>query len=339
MIQNEHVDSWTKKSWMDEFLSSPRLANDLTSRYAEDIIQAVEEKEFNNLDDAIAELKTRVNLTASETADLKKRVLASTDPAVFVAVENIKKLSKGELAEIIKMATTECEKCEEAPCVCTEKMSSVTAKAINVVGLEALAELFDAAVEAAPAAPAAEPAVDLSKESDQLKNLMSEGASAGEALDKVAKGMNPGFQAFLDKKKKEKEGKGDKPADETSKTDDKKEDKEAEASLKAKAEKWGNFLNKQSWFQGTDEASKEGKITSNNPDTLGYPKEVEYSHTELNPPVGDVRNYEQKEFEGAAAETAKVLGPSGSELELKKMWQRARYMSHIRKANKAAEAK
>jgi hypothetical protein len=54
----------------------------------------------------------------------------------------------------------------------------------------------------------------------------------------------------------------------------------------------------------------------------------------LNPPVGDVRQWEQKEFEGAAAETAKVLGPSGSELELKKMWQRARYMAAIRKANK-----
>jgi hypothetical protein len=146
--------------------------------------------------------------------------------------------------------------------------------------------------------------------------------------------MNPGLQAYLDKNKKEKEDK-----DEKLTKDEKKDEKEAEASLRAKAEKWYNFLSKQSWFQGADETSKEDKITSNNPYTLGYPKEVEYSHTELNPPVGDVRQYEQKEFEGAADATAKVLGPSGEELELKKMWQRARYMAHIIRANKASKAK
>jgi uncharacterized protein YoaH (UPF0181 family) len=333
MIQNEHVDSWNKKAWMDEFLSSPRLANDLTSRYAEDIIQAVEEKDFNSLDDAIAELKTRVNLTASETSDIKRRVLASTDPAVFIAVDNIKKLSKSQLGDLLKLATEVCDKCEKAPCECTEKMSSVASKAVNFVGLEALAEMYDKCEDEVKEheeemheteEKKAEAAVELTKEADQLKALMADGVSATEALQTVAKGMPEGLKNYLEKKKG---GEG--------KSEEKKEEETDEKKAEAQASKWANFLSKQSWFQGADEASKEGKITSNNPDTLGYPKEVEYSHTELNPPVGDVRQYEQKEFEGAAAETAKVLGPSGEELELKKMWQRARYMAHVRRAAKA----
>jgi hypothetical protein len=81
---------------------------------------------------------------------------------------------------------------------------------------------------------------------------------------------------------------------------------------------------RKAYFQGADQASVEGNITSNDPNKLGYGSKsgVEYSHTELNPPVGDVRDYEQKAFEGAAAETKKNLGPSGEEFDLKKHWLR-----------------
>jgi hypothetical protein len=82
---------------------------------------------------------------------------------------------------------------------------------------------------------------------------------------------------------------------------------------------------KTAWFQGADEATKEGEITSNNPKTLGYPKEIAYPHKpmETTAPGGqDSRPWEQKWFEGAAAETKKVMGPQGEEFKLKQKMQR-----------------
>jgi len=82
---------------------------------------------------------------------------------------------------------------------------------------------------------------------------------------------------------------------------------------------------KKAWFQGADEATKEGEITSNNPKTLGYPKEMAYPHKpmETTAPGGqDSRPWEQKWFEGAAAETKKVMGPQGEEFKLKQKMQR-----------------
>ena len=82
---------------------------------------------------------------------------------------------------------------------------------------------------------------------------------------------------------------------------------------------------KRAWFQGADEPTKEGEITSNSPKTLGYPKEVAYPHKpmETTAPGGqDSRPWEQKWFEGAAAETKKVMGPQGSEFKLKQEMQR-----------------
>ncbi len=149
-------------------------------------------------------------------------------------------------------------------------------------------------------------------------------AVASMTPDITAKGMNPGFRAYLDKKKEEKEGK--KPTEETEKKEDKKEEKEAEASAKGE---------KTAWFQGADEPSKEGDITSNNPEKLGYPKEMNYPHKpmETTAPGGqDTRPYEQKTFEGTADETKKVMGPKGKEFELKVEMQR------IPKGDKPANA-
>lgn len=79
------------------------------------------------------------------------------------------------------------------------------------------------------------------------------------------------------------------------------------------------------WFQGADQPSVDGEVTSNDPNKLGYPKEMGYNKKpmETTAPGGqDTRPWEQKWFEGAAAETKKVMGPQGSEFKLKQEMQR-----------------
>lgn len=346
MIQNEHMDSWTKKSWMDDLAKDARFAKDLTSIYADDVIQAVEDKEFNSLDDAISALKVEVGLTTADVADIKKIVVAKTEPAVFIAQQNISKLSKKDLGELLKLATTPCEKCSNAPCDCSHSISSVAARAIANIGLEALAESYDCMKEDIDTKAetdkkeeeekTAEAAVELTKEATKLQELMAGGSSANEALEVVAKGMNPGFQAYLDKKKKEKEGKSEKPSDETAKTDDKKDEKEA--SLKSKVERWAEFLGKKGYFQGANEPTVEGdKVTSNNPEKLGYGTKdgIEYDRKamETTAPGGeDSRPYEDKAFNESATRSEKAFLPGGTDLELKKKWQRARYMGAVKRA-------
>ncbi len=80
---------------------------------------------------------------------------------------------------------------------------------------------------------------------------------------------------------------------------------------------------RKAWFQGSDEKTVEGPVTSNNPETLGYPKEVAYPHKPLETTVGgDSRDWEQSWFEGAAKDTKKVMGPQGEEFKLKQKMQR-----------------
>lgn len=80
---------------------------------------------------------------------------------------------------------------------------------------------------------------------------------------------------------------------------------------------------KKAWFQGQKDKTVEGPITSNDPEVLGYPKEIAYPHKPMEVPVGgDSRDWEQKWFEGAAAETKKVMGPQGAEFKLKQEMQR-----------------
>ncbi len=78
------------------------------------------------------------------------------------------------------------------------------------------------------------------------------------------------------------------------------------------------------YFQGADNASVEGNVTSNDPAKLGYGSKegVHYKLNELETSGGPVRNQEQKAFEGAANETKKNFGPSGEEFDLKKHWLR-----------------
>jgi hypothetical protein len=81
------------------------------------------------------------------------------------------------------------------------------------------------------------------------------------------------------------------------------------------------------WFQGQQEESHEGKITSNNPEKLGFggKEGIEYDRKpmETTAPGGqDSRPFEIKKFEGEANKTKQVMGPKGSEFEMKKHWQR-----------------
>jgi len=82
---------------------------------------------------------------------------------------------------------------------------------------------------------------------------------------------------------------------------------------------------KKAWFQGADRPSEEGTITSNNPETLGYPNEIGYPKAPMatTAPGGeDTRPWEQKWFEEAARKTKEVMGPKGSEFKLKQEMQR-----------------
>lgn len=137
--------------------------------------------------------------------------------------------------------------------------------------------------------------------------------------DKIAKGMNPGFQAYLDKKKEEREGK--KSTEET----DNKEEKEASVSS-----------DKTAWFQGNDAPSSKESGGTNDPSKMGYPGELKYEHKpmETTAPGGqDTRPYEQTAFESSAKETKKVMGPQGKELATKIEMQR------LEKGDKAANAR
>ncbi len=82
---------------------------------------------------------------------------------------------------------------------------------------------------------------------------------------------------------------------------------------------------RKAWFQGAENASVEGNITSNDPNKLGYGSKegVSYDRKPMAVPVGeDARPWEQKAFEDAAARTKKVMGPAGEEFDLKKHWLR-----------------
>jgi hypothetical protein len=172
--------------------------------------------------------------------------------------------------------------------------------------------------------------------------------------------MNPGFRAYLDKQKAEKDGKEPKDEKDSKSEDmekkdmkktDKKEDKKEASFDKVeilRAVKAGQVLpmkrkyathkeassyikKVQAWFQGADAPTVEGPVTSNDPKTLGYPKEMEYTKKPMEVPVGgDSRNWEQKWFEGAADQTKKVMGPSGTELAEKKELQRAKRLERLK---------
>ena len=352
MQNNEHMDSWTKKSWLDDFISNPRLAKDLTSIYADDVLQSVSDSSFNNLEEAIASLKAEVGLTTAEVKDIMKIVVAKTDPQSFVAEQNIRKAGRKALSQLLVLATTTCDKCNNAPCDCSHVLATPIAKAINRIGLVELAEMYDKASADTCKTCGAE-LTDMQSKSKGLcgscfsdsmkeqkaslvKTLVAEGSSVAEAMEKAAK-MNPGFEAFL--KNKKEEGEGGQASDKETVGKDKAAEKAA--SLKAKAERWAEFLTTKGYFQGADAKVNTGDGVStehgnsNDPNALGYNSSegVHYDKNALEVAGGPVRNEEQKAFEKAALETGGgtdgLLG-DGKEEKVKELWQRAKYMAKVK---------
>jgi len=85
------------------------------------------------------------------------------------------------------------------------------------------------------------------------------------------------------------------------------------------------------YFQGADmpvntsDGVSSEKVNSNDPTKLGLGSKegVSYERAPMAVPVGgDSRDWEQKWFEGAAAKTKEVMGPKGTEFDLKKEWLR-----------------
>ncbi len=272
-IISEINETWEKKSWLNDFVNNVKLGTSLTEDYANDILEAVSEDYFPSLDAAIADLQTRVGLTASEAGRIKT-----------AAIELVKKAE-----------APACELCKD-----------------EIPGNKEVAG--DKLVKEAPEAV----------------------ASANTEV--VTAGMPEHLKQYQFKKK---EDAGEKKEGETEKKeDDKKEasvsklellrlaktDKAkfaaAVASLKNESDK-KYAIRLQAWFQGADEPTKEGDVTSNDPKKIGYPKEMAYPHKPMEVPVGgDSRDWEQKHFEDAAKDTKKVMGPVGEEFKLKVEMQR-----------------
>ena len=144
-----------------------------------------------------------------------------------------------------------------------------------------------------------------------IKESPAEASSKAKA--KTAGELPAGLKAWQEKNKKGGEDKEETMEKDECSIEDK---KEAEASAKA---------GKTAYFQGADEASVDGKVTSNDPETLGYPGEIAYPNEPMQttaPGGKDSRPYEQKAFEDSAQETKKVMGPKGEEFKLKQEMQR-----------------
>ena len=336
-------------SWLDNFAGDPNVARSLDSIYAEDVLQAVSEDHYS-LDEAIASLKQRTGLTVAEVESIKKVVTAKLHPKVALAERNIKKFSKEQLGKLLSLATKECSKCENAPCDCDMVMSKDLASAINNIGLEVIAEMYDTAggnmcdkcgkIANFCGCEKGESKEEETEENDDEAEEKEEKASSkGKVTTADGDGCGCGSKKTAAKKvEKKKEVKVDKKKEDKKKLDKKKWDKKkVKVKNKKKASVWENFLSKKGYFQGADTAPMDPN-TSNDPTALGYPGEVEYQQAPMAVPVGeDARPWEQKWFEGAANETKKEFLPGGTDLKVKEQWQRAKYKAYLTRFAEASK--
>ena len=220
------------------------------------------------------------NLTEEYANDVLESIADDTFTSLDAAIADLSLrtgLTASEVSDVKRVCVAMVKKAEEAPAACN------VCKEDEVPGNKDV------------------PGARLVKESPEAVAKVT-------LKEKIAKGMNPGFQAYLDKKKEEKEGK------KSEEGTDKKEDKTEEASAKA---------DKTAWFQGSDE--KVDAVVSNDPNQIGGPGNMSYPKKpmETTAPGGeDSRPFEQKHFEESAKETKKVMGPKGTEFDLKVEMQR-----------------
>jgi ribosomal protein L37AE/L43A len=359
---SENEGSWSKKSWINDFTDNVKLARSLTEAYAEDVLEAVAEDFFPTLEAAITDLQIRTGLNKKEASDIRRVAIAmvrKADPSAIPGVAPVQdgvgimketdsapvacKTCGGQV-ETVTQGNTSTEKCT--------KCGATTMKSMGLSAPTTSGPTGGSMPSVASSKKTIKKAKEESKECPECGTEMTESngnitckpcteKNTSSSLKKdvvVAKGMNPGFRKYLDEQKAKKEGK--KPKDDSKSEDeemekkDMKKEKEASSVSRVRASKSRTRLVK-SWFQGADEPTLEGQVTSNDPSKLGYPKEMEYDNKPMAVPVGeDSRPWEQKWFEGAAAETKKVMGPQGSELAEKKELQRAKRMDALKAISK-----
>src|ERR1035437_4057181 len=102
-IISENQTGYTKISWINNLMNDKVLSANLTEEYAHDMLEAVADETFSNLDAAIADLSLRTGLTASEVGVIKtaaiKMVKADAEIPGNVAEED---KPKGEEAGLMK---------------------------------------------------------------------------------------------------------------------------------------------------------------------------------------------------------------------------------------------
>jgi hypothetical protein len=320
--------------WLGEFVSKTVTAAELNSHYASDIIESIESKEFSTIEAALDDFKTRTGFTVAETKDITKMVYASLDPKIASVISNIEQLSKAKKIALAKTVAAGCDFCEHATCVCG-RIPATVAKAAELTGILSLAS---------------EECTEEEKKEEKKEEKEEVEASAACSLEKKA--FN---KEMMNKVKEIRENSGCSQAEavkkyyEGSKTKDVKEPEaekgqhqDAKASINHRSE-WEAFF-KSAYFQGSKEETHEGKVTSNDPEKLGYKTKegIEYDRKpmETTAPGGqDSRPAEQKAFEGAAAKTKPKMGPGDGEKDLKKHWQRLIDAKRANPLEKKAENK
>lgn len=322
-------NDWQKKSWINDLASSPKFAKDLTSLYVDDVLEATESKEFPTLEAAVSDLRIRVGLSNDESEMIHRVAAYKTNPNLFNAIENIKALPATKLASLIKAYTQECATCNAAPCSCGYVIDPTVRQAMNEIGIDKIAEMHDELVKTAGAEHLKEFQFKKSEESGEEAEETEEVAEKTASV-KTATRKHHNENCSIPTSTKHHTDSCSMPEAE----DKIKKEEKKMSSKKANIDKWMNYFKKESYFQNHVEAPSAeagGKNVSNDPEKLGYPKEVEYSHTELNPSEGDVRTWEQNSFESAADRTKKNLGPAGEELKEKKELQRAKWNAFFKK--------
>jgi len=215
--------------WLESFANDAGLSNELNNAYADDIIQAVEEKYFDTLEASLEDLRVRIGVSKAAVKDIKRIALAKLAGKKTVANESCKvEISTDEEEEIPGNRDGEARLVKE-----TEASVTTAAK---------------------------------------------------------KKAIPEAFKKHIDK-------------------------------MKAKKDK----KKKKAWFQGSTEATKEGEVTTNDPNKMGYPKEMGYDKAPMatTAPGGqNSRPAEVADFQAAALKTKEDLGPAGAEFKLKVEMQR-----------------
>ena len=132
----ERNEGISRTSWINDFVMDKKTAGDLTSTYVDDVLQAVQDKDFSTLRAAIDDLAGRVGLGAAHREEIRKVASLKYNPKLLFAMDNINTLSAGEIQEALDVYGKKCEKCSVAPCSCEYSMSATMKQAMEEVGVD-----------------------------------------------------------------------------------------------------------------------------------------------------------------------------------------------------------